>query len=252
MSIIPTLVNPEDVAKTIAALEAEEPWRRLLGDRYVARPLGDKMTIYLELSYIRGRVGYPMEASGREACRICLKMARIKTTTGKLNSSLTKRLKIKEQLFRSDPVNIEDARNQALSMIERYKIHVDHLKSDDKKRKLAKARAKKNLNKMEADMDSKIAHVLNLAWRDQRSQIAKTLLIFKQIEHLKDLYRRLFKLHPKCTACGILFGEYHCSYSENTPLGGVCGSCYHVYEKQGLAKFKKFVERGKRYNYGAY
>jgi len=50
------------------------------------------------------------------------------------------------------------------------------------------------------------------------------------INKLQELYLQDKVTHPKCAACGILFGEEHLSSPIHSPLGYLCSDCYNHYE----------------------
>jgi len=93
---------------------------------------------------------------------------------------------------------------------------------------------------------AKTKYELERLWRIYKAGLLKENLLAQRIIRLSSLSRELRKLHPKCVACGILFGGYHMEHPNKTPIGSACFSCFHYFEKQGLEKFKGRIEMRKK------
>ena len=67
--------------------------------------------------------------------------------------------------------------------------------------------------------------------------LAKASKLYKNGRRRKTLklYHTLLKSHPKCGACGVLFGEYHVSFPVKTSEGLLCNACAKVLLEKGKA-----------------
>ena len=59
------------------------------------------------------------------------------------------------------------------------------------------------------------------------------------IDKLNTARNQINNQHPKCAACGILFGGMHENEPSETPLGDMCGSCAQSFKKMGPKAFHK-------------
>jgi len=67
------------------------------------------------------------------------------------------------------------------------------------------------------------------------------------ITPILDLHKQRSRLgveHPKCAACRILFGDYHCSYPEKTEVGVLCGVCARDLRKYGVEVYRQRLKKG--------